>query len=132
MEDNPRKEGHIRYASDIEGGPSRRALSRHNSSDSLSRRSSLSARRTVDPDIILPAEYRTLYVVKTKLFIIDSNDTRSFAVDEVRARDADKETDQKPQTADKLDATAARELSSSHCAFRTNLHLSRGRRFAVA
>jgi len=71
-------------------------------------------------------------LLKTMPFMIGNNDTRCFAVDEVRTREAEKETHQKPQPVGKLDTTAARGSSSSHCALRIDSLLSRGRRFVVA
>jgi len=60
MEKNPEVERSIQYAPDLERATSRPELTRQRSMGSLSRRSSFSARMTVDPDVILPIEYRTL------------------------------------------------------------------------
>jgi len=60
MEKNSEVERRVQYAPDLERATLRPELTRQRSMGSLSRRSSFSARMTVDPDVILPIEYRTL------------------------------------------------------------------------
>jgi hypothetical protein len=50
--------GRIRYADDVETAP-RRQMKRRNSETS-SMRSGVSGRQVVDPDVILPIQFRTL------------------------------------------------------------------------
>jgi hypothetical protein len=63
MENPTKGSSRIQYADDVEMVSPRRMLSRElrrNSIDSV--HSTVSGRRVIDPDIILPVHYRTLWV----------------------------------------------------------------------
>jgi hypothetical protein len=59
MEKTQREPSRIRYADDVETGRPRRQL-RHRDSDASSMRSGISGRHVIDPDVILPVQFRTL------------------------------------------------------------------------
>lgn len=59
MDISETERGRVRYADDVETGPRRQPRRRGSSVSST--RSGVSGRQTIDPDVILPIGFRTLY-----------------------------------------------------------------------